>query len=398
MTTIASPTSLLTAEIIRSVIDAMPMQGRIMLRLIMLQYFDVTDEEILYIVADRPDPRCVAGTKPTNSNMTKEAIKAVTDRRDQYRRQVRLKRERTWLQCESLGRLLHLREDLAARARAILTERFSVSAETLDALQASARTVLPRPAIRQLEQRWEADEITAEDSQQQRLSIEYQTQLRMAEKYHKRLNLAERERQTAIYAPLQDHEIGHVWGIPAGSLAARKVKYLTQYLQALQIALQDGSPGTAATTSPLDLWKETFSVLAEQPIERSLSTYDGLEKTESALIDKLTLMVWGSLAEESEVKFWTSLVFGASSNAMHSEITRNLFGLQRLIAILNDMDTSREAMDEELLKRTAPRQKLEAGALESSSEPAVKELSEMQAQILSSMRGEDATGRASDKW
>ena len=35
-----------------------------MLRLIMLQYFDVTDEEILYIVADRPDPRCVAGTKP----------------------------------------------------------------------------------------------------------------------------------------------------------------------------------------------------------------------------------------------------------------------------------------------------------------------------------------------
>ena len=398
MTTIASPNSLLTAEIIRSVIDAMPMQGRIMLRLIMLQYFDVTDEEILYIVADRPDPRCVAGTKPTNSNMTKEAIKAVTDRRDQYRRQVRLKRERTWLQCESLGRLLHLREDLAARARAILTERFSVSAETLDALQASARTVLPRPAIRQLEQRWEADEITAEDSQQQRLSIEYQTQLRMAEKYHKRLNLAERERQTAIYAPLQDHEIGHVWGIPAGSLAARKVKYLTQYLQAIQMALRASAPDAAATTSPLDLWKETFTVLAEQPIERSLSTYDGLEKTESALIDKLTLMVWGSLAEESEVKFWTSLVFGASSNAMHSEITRNLFGLQRLTAILNDMDTSREALDEELLKRTAPRQKLEAGALEGSSEPAVKELSEMQSQILNSMRGEDATGRASDKW
>jgi hypothetical protein len=398
MTTTASPTSLLTADIIRSVIDAMPMQGRIMLRLIMLQHFDVTDEEILYIVADRPDPRCVAGTKPTNSNMTKEAIKAVTDRRDQYRRQVRLKRERTWLQCESLGRLARLREDLAARARAILTERFSVSAETLDALQASARTVLPRPAIRQLEQRWDADEITAEEYQQQRLSIEYQTQLRMAEKYHKRLNLAERERQTAIYAPLQDHEIGHVWGIPAGSLAARKVKYLTQYLQALQIALRASAPDAAAATSPLDLWKETFTVLAEQPIERSLSTYDGLEKTESALIDKLTLMVWGSLAEESEVKFWTSLVFGASSNAMHSEITRNLFGLQRLIAILNDMDTSREALDEELLKRTAPRQKLEAGALEGSSEPAVKELSEMQAQILNSMRGEDATGRASDKW
>ena len=398
MTTITSPASILTADMIRSVIDAMPMQGRIMLRLIMLQHFDVTDEEILYMVADQPDPRCVTGTKRTHSLMTKESIKAVTDRRNQYRRQVRLKRERTWLQCESLQRLADLREALAGRARTLLTDRFSVSAEILDDLQSSARTVLPRPAIRLLDQRWETDEITAEDYQQQRLSIEYQTQLRMAEKYHKRLNLAERERQTAIYAPLQDHEIGHVWGIPAGSLAARKVKYLTQYLQALQTKLQAGTPDAAATTSPLDLWKETFAVLAEQPIERSLSTYDGLEKTESALIDKLTLMVWGSLAEESEVKFWTSLVFGASSNAMHSEITRNLFGLQRLTAILNDMDTSIEALDEELLKRTAPRQKLEAGALEGPAEPPVKEMSEMQAQILNSMRGEDASGRASDKW
>ena len=214
---------------------------------------------------------------------------------------------------------------------------------------------LPKPAIRLLDQRWDADEITAEDYQQQRLSIEFQTQLRMAEKYRNRLDLAERERQSAISAPLQDHEIAHVWGIPAGSLAARKVKYLTQYLHALQTTLQTGA---VATTSPLDLWKETFSVLAEQPIERSLSTYDGLEKTESALIDKLTAMVWGNLPEEVEVKFWTSLVFGASSNAMHSEITRNLFGLQRLITILNDMDRSPEAVDAELLKRTAATPKI----------------------------------------
>jgi hypothetical protein len=396
MTTIASPASLLTVEKIRSVIDAMPMQGRIMLRLILLQYLDVTDEEILYIVTDRPDPRCVAGTKPTNTTMTKESIRVVTDRRDQYRRQVRLKRERTWLQCDSLRRLAQLREAFADRARTLLTERFSVSADTLDALRASARTVLPKPAIRLLEQRWDTDELTAEDYQQQRLNIEFQTQLRMAEKYRNRLNLAERERQSAISAPLQDHEIGHVWGIPAGSLAARKVKYLTQYLHALQATLQIDAAATV--TAPLDLWKETFLVLAEQPIERSLSTYDGLEKTESALIDKLTAMIWGNLTEEIEVKFWTSLVFGASSNAMHSEITRNLFGLQRLITILNDMDRSPEAVDEELLKRTAPTPKLEVGVLESPAEPPVKEMSEMQAQILNSMRGEDASGRASDKW
>ena len=396
MTSIASPASPLTVKKIRSVIDGMPMQGRIMLRLILLQYFDVTDEEILYIVADRPDPRCVAGTKPTNTTMTKESIKVVTDRRDQYRRQVRLKRERTWLQCNSLRKLAQLRETFADRARTLLTERFSVSADTLNALHASARTVLPKPAILLLEQRWDADEITAEDYQLQRLSIEFQTQLRMAEKYRTRLILAERERQSAISAPLQDHEIGHVWGIPAGSLAARKVKYLTQYLHALQATLQIDA--TASATAPLDLWKETFLVLAEQPIERSLSTYDGLEKTESALIDKLTAMAWGNLAEEIEVKFWTSLVFGASSNAMHSEITRNLFGLQRLTTILNDMDRSPEAVDEELLKWTTATPKLEVGAIEAPAEAPKKELSEMQSQILSSMRGEDASGRPSDKW
>jgi len=396
MTTIASPTSLLTVEKIRSVINAMPMQGRIMLRLMLLQYFDVTDEEILYIVTDRPDPRCVAGTKPINTTMTKESIKVVTDRRDQYRRQVRLRRERTWLQCEALRNLAQLREAFADRARTLLAERFSISAETLDALQASARTVLPKPAIRLLEQRWDTDEITADDYQQQRLGIEFQTQLRMAEKYRTRLNLAERERQSAISAPLQDHEIAHVWGIPASSLAARKVKYLTQYLHALQATVQ--SDAAAAVTSPLDLWKDTFSVLATQPIERSHSTYDGLERTESALIEKLTAMVWGSLPEEVEVKFWTSLVFGASSNAMHSEITRNLFGLQRLMTILNDMDRSHEAIDADLLKRTAATPKNEGDVLENPAEPPVKVLSEMQVQILNSLRGEDASGRPSDKW
>jgi len=396
MTTIASPPSPLTIDTIRFVIDAMPMQGRIMLRLILLQYFDVTDEEILYIVTDRPDPRCVAGTKPTNTSMTKESIKVVTDRRDQYRRQVRLKRERTWLQCESLRNLAQLREAFADRARTLLAERFSVSADTLEALRASARTALPKPAIRLLEQRWDADEITAEDFQQQQLSIEFQTQLRLAEKYRTRLKQAERERQREISAPLQDHEIAHVWGIPAGSLAARKVKYLTQYLHTLQATLQ--TDAAAPATSPLDLWKETFSVLAGQPIERSLSAYDGLEKTESALIDKLTAMVWGALPEEIEVKFWTSLVFGASSNAMHSEVTRNLFGLQRLITVINDMDRSPETVDADLLKRTAAIPKAEIAALEDPVGPPQKELSEMQTQILNSMRGEDVSGRSSDKW
>jgi len=396
MASIALPPSLLTIEMIRSVIDTLPIQGRIMLKLMLLQYFNVTDEEILYIVADQPDPRCVSGSKPANSTLTKESIKVVTDRRDQYRRQMRLKRERTWLQCNSLRRLAQLREAFADRAHILMAERCSVSADRLDALRACARTVLPKPAILLLEKRWDAGDITAEDYQLQRLGIEFQTQLRMAEKFRKRLDLAERERQTAISAPLQDHEIGHVWGIPASSLAARKVKYLTQYLHNLQATLQSGAAVTA--TAPLDLWKETFSVLAAQPIERSIATYDGLEKTESALIDKLTALVWGYLPEEIEVKFLTSLVLGASSNAMLSETTRNLFGLQRLTTILDDMDHSPEAIDEELLKRTAAKPKPQAGALADSAESPAKELTEMQVQILSSFRGEDVSGRASDKW
>ena len=62
------------------------------------------------------------------------------------------------------------------------------------------------------------------------------------------------------------------------------------------------------------------------------------------------------------------------------------------------MDRSPEAVDADLLKRTAATPKVEIGALDAPAEPPVKELSEMQAQILSSMRGEDASGRASDKW
>ena len=93
MTTLAAA-SPLTPELIESVIASMPIQGRIMLRLILLQHFDVTDEELHYMTADRPDPRCVAGSKPTHNILTHEAIKAVRDKRDQYRRQVRLTRER----------------------------------------------------------------------------------------------------------------------------------------------------------------------------------------------------------------------------------------------------------------------------------------------------------------
>ena len=370
-TTTAPSASPLTPELIESVISSLPIQGRIMLRLILLQHFNVTDEEIQYMTADRPDPRCVAGSKPTHNVLTQDAIRSVTEKRDQYLRHIRLKRERMGLQCDCLAKLAALRMAMADRAAELLTTKFGTAADAIAQLKDQARTALPKPALRALDQRWEARELTVEEYQQQRLSIDLQTNLRLADKYRKRLDVAQRERQTADFSSLQDHEVCHIWGLPAGSLAARKVKYMTQYLQALQVALQRGAPAAGSQSAPIDLWKETFAVLATRPVERSMSVYDGLERTETQLLEKLSTLAWGALNEDVEAKFWLSLVQGGSSNAVHSEITRSLFGLQRLAAVLNDFDSSPEALDEALLARSTPTaHEVPAELLEKPAEPA----------------------------
>jgi len=395
-TTTAAAASPLTPELIESVINNMPIQGRIMLRLILLQHFDVTEDEIKYMTADRPDPRCVAGSKPTHNVLTQDAIRSVTEKRDQYLRHVRLKRERTRLQCDCLAKLTAFRAAMADRAAHLLTSKFGMAPDAVAQLKAQARTALPKPALRALEQRWEARELTVEEYQQQRLGIELQTNFRLADKYRKRLDLAERERQTADFTSLQDHEVCHIWGLPAGSLAARKVKYMTQYLQALQAALQRENPATGSQTPPIDLWKETFAVLATRPTERSMSTYDGLERTEPQLLEKLSALAWGNLNEDVESKFWLALVQGASSNAVHSEITRSLFGLQRLAAVVNDFDASPEVLEEALLARSMPKSHEPAQLPEKAAEPMTNEMKE---HVLKSMFGEqhpDLTGGG--KW
>jgi hypothetical protein len=389
--TMATP---LTAELIQDVIAKMPIQGRIVLRLLLLQHLDVTHEEILFMVSDRPDPRCVSGTKPITT-MTEESISAMVSRRDEYRRRARLRRERTGLQCTALSTLAATADKLTDRAAALLAAR-GVSAEAIANLKAQARVAVPGPALRVLEERWDNNDISAEEYQTYRLAIEMQQHIRMAERFKTRLTLAERERQTSDQTTLLDHEIGHIWGIPAGTLAARKVKFLTQYLTALQTALT-GTPANPNTVPPLDLWKDTLATLSRTPVQRSIATYDGLEQTESSLIEKLSAYVVGAVPESIEVKFWNSLVYGASSQAMHSENTRTLFGLQRLVSIQQDTDTSPEALDEELLKRTAPRAKADADALAGPSEPKLV-ITDHQKQILHNFIGEDVSGRASDKW
>jgi hypothetical protein len=381
-------TASITHDAIQSIIDGMPIQGRVMLKLMLLQHFDLDQQEIEYIAADRPDPRCVAGTKPLHK-LTHDAIDTVVQRRDQYRKQVRLRRERLWLQMESMRRFIRIDDAICATARHLLLTRFSMSAAAIEELIRQARAAVPKPAIRALERRWDANDISAEDYQKERLAIELQTQMRLTEKHHKRLELAEREWATAHAAPLQDHEIGHIWGIPAGSLLARKVKYLHQYVQSQHARLRSGSlPAEEAGSAPLDIWTETLAVLAKQPVERSVATYDGLEKTEEALVEKLQAFIAGALPEESEGRFWLSLVHGASSNAVHSETTRTVFGLQRLFAILGDFDDSDDALEHHLLSKTAPISKEDPALLETSIDPSKEELSELQEHILRSFVGE----------
>lgn len=385
----------LTAGVIEEVISTLPIQGRIILKLLLIQYLDVTHDEILFMVSDRPDPRCVSGKKPITT-MTQESIAAMTSRRDEYRRRARLRRERTWLQCAVLKKQIEAADAMVGCAASLLLAQ-GVSADTLENLKSQARTAVPRPALRTLEERWEKDDITAEEYQKYRLAIELQTLLRFAERFRKRLGLAERERRTSDQTILQDHEIGHIWGIPAGTLAGRKVKFLSQYLTALQAKLS-GIPSLPGSVPPLDLWSETMAVLSTSPLERSIATYDGLEQTESALIEKLATYVSIGIPEDIEVKFWNSLVYGASSNAMHSESTRTLFGLHRLASMQNDFDRSPEALEQELLKRTAPIPKELADSLQNQAEARRPEITELQKQILHNFIGEDVSGRASDKW
>ncbi|WHZ22112.1 MAG: hypothetical protein OJF47_001224 [Nitrospira sp.] len=380
--------ALLTQDLIASTIDQFPIQGRIMLKLLLLQHFDITPEEISYIAADRPDPRCVAGTKPIHQVVTQDALRDVTSRRDEYRRRVRLRRERLWLQMEAMRGMIALAEGLVRAAEALLHTKFNMHADAVTAIKQQARAAVLKPAIRLLERRWDENDITAEAYQEARLGLEMQTQLRLLEKYRKRFELSEREWKTINAAPMQEHEVGHIWGIPAGSLAARKVKYLHQYLQTLQTALQRSSTKDVPVTAPLDLWKETLAVLAERPVERSIAVYDGLERTEDALVGKLQAFVWGTLGEDLEAKFWLSLVHGASTNAVHSEPTRSLFGLQRLLATLSEIDGSPDALEQELLSRTAPTMKETLTLTDETAQPAPEEVGEMQQHVLNSFMGE----------
>ena len=364
----------LTKAHIDAAIHRLPIQGRIMLHLLMLGYCDVPQEEIEYMAADRPDPRMAAGQKRIVSVISREALQSISDRVAQYQSQARLKRERLWLQGECLGRQIARSEALIAASERLLTARFGLTADDLKDLQTHARSAILKPVVRELDGRWERNEISEDDYLKSRLSAEYQALLRKVGRDRKRFEVATSEFHRSSSLPLQDHEIGHIWGIPAGSLAARKVKYLKQYIDDLHAQLQNGSsPAEPDLGAARDLWKESFAVLAQGPVERSVAPYDGLEHTEQALLEKLRTLASGTLPEELEGRFWLP-------------VSLSLFTLQRLAAIQSEWDLSPEALEEVLLDRVSPAAKERPLSEE---EKGQVKLGEMGEHVLRSMLGEE---------
>ncbi len=373
-----------TPALIADSINGLPIQGRIMLRLLLLQYFDITPEDIDYMAADRPDPRMQSGMKPSIASFaSKEKIQSIVDRTAHYRRVARMKRERAWLEMEILRKLIELNRSQVAVIERQLTTTYELPADRLRAIMDDARTSLTRPLIRSIEQAWDQDTISEADYMKERLAIELQMLVRRMDREKRQLDVAAREYHTVSHVPLLDHEIGHIWGIPAGTLSARKAKYLSQFLHALVKGM--GADESAARS--IDLWKETLHTLSQTPIERSLAPYDGLERTEDAFMEKVQAFVWNRLPEETQTKFWVSIVKGGSTNAVHSELGWSVFGLQRLNAVLGDIDRSAEGVEPELLARLAPKPKLPEGQLPEPTEtkPVIGELAE---HVLNSFFGD----------
>jgi hypothetical protein len=374
-------------EHIESALQTLPIQNRTMIQLLLLQYIDVTQEEIDYMATDQPDSRFLAGKQPQGKTISLEAVQNVRSRSNQYKGYYRQKRERPGMHVEFLKQSLAIMDQKIRIAERILVSDFKVDEDILKTTKSQAPSVLLRQELRKLDRAWDHEEITQKDYQTQRLLLEFQALLRRRAIYRRRYKIAQQEFITAGSLPLKDHEIAHVWGIPLGSLAARKVKSLQQFLTLLQ-KHQDTSSPSNENTQPLDLWRETFNTLAKRPIERSLIEYDGLEKTEEILMGKLQAFVSGTMSEPEESKFWTSItrVNDTEFSGTWASHARSILAFQRLHALINEMDLSDEALEEELLTKITP--KLPDDQLATEEEEKPVELGEVGLGVLNAFIGE----------
>ncbi len=375
-------------ELIESALQSIPIQSRTMLQLLLLQYMDVSQEAIDYMASDQPDSRFLAGNQPKGKTISLEAVRNVASRADQYKGYYRQKRERPGMHIKFLTQSLTIIDKTIRIAERLLTSDFGADEMALQAAKAQAPSILLRQEQRKLQRAWDNQELSVKDYQIQRLFLEYQGLLRRREILRRRLKIAKSDFVTAGNSPLKDHEIAHVWGIPLGSLVARKVKALQQFLTELQKNLEESSAPNE-TSQPIDLWKETLHNLAQRPIERSIVEYDGLEKTEESLLDKLRAFVSGNMPEPEESKFWTSItkVNDTEFSGTWKSHARSILAFQRLHALLNDMDFSDEGLEEELRVKIYPKLPDDQLATPESDEKPV-ELGEMGLGVLNAFAGE----------
>jgi hypothetical protein len=375
-------------EQIENTLQSLPIQSRTMLQLLLLQYMDVSQESIDHMASDQPDSRFLAGNQPKGKTISLEAVQNVASRTNQYKGYYRQKRERPGMHIEFLTQSLTIIDRTIRIAERLLTSEFGADETSLQAAKAQAPSILLRQEQRKLERAWDNQELTTKDYQTQRLFLEYQALLRRRGIIRRRLKIAQQEFITAGVSPLRDHEIAHIWGIPLGSLAARKVKALQQFLIGLQQNL--GTPSVPnGQTQPLDLWKETLHLLSQRPLERSIVEYDGLEKTEESLLEKLRAFVSGTMSEPEESKFWTSItkVNDTEFSGTWKSHARSILAFQRLHALLNDMDFSDEGLEEELRAKIYPKLPDDQLATPESEEKPV-ELGEMGLGVLNAFAGE----------
>ena len=382
--------SQLTFELIKAVIETLPVQSRIMVRLLLLQYLEPSEDDVQFIVEDQPDSRFMAGDQPLEKKSLVAATREVTERINQYSGFLRQKRERPWLQVECLKKQIALADLTIRAAEGLLTAKFHVDRAELQERKKTAVSALPKPEIRRLDRALEQEEIAENDFHRERLLIEYQTLLRRRERQRRRLKNAEQEYELSGLSPLQDHEVAHIWGIPLGSLSARKVKALTHYLTALQAKLDQESALTGSEHVAPDLWRETLRALSRKPSQRSIVTFiPGIERTEEALIEKLKTFADGTMPEAAESGFWqliTRVHDSEHSGPWHSH-ARAIFALQRLFAIQSDSEPTLDELEEDLLKATRPKSMDDAlPAHQPDEQPA--ELSEQALGVLNALAGE----------
>lgn len=374
-------------EHIESAIQTLPTQGRAMLQLLLLQYVEVSQDAIDYMASDQPDSRFGSGNQPKGKTISLEAVQNVTSRANQYKDYYRQKRERPGMHIEFLTQALTNIDKAIQIAERLLTSELGADENALQAAKTQAPSILLRQELRKLQRGWDNQELSPKEYQAQRLLLEYQALLRRRGLLRRRLKAAQNDFIVAGSSPLKDHEIAHVWGIPLGSLAARKVKALQQFLTELQQHQQ--TPSTPNEPSqPIDLWQETLHLLAKRPLVRSMVEYDGLEKTEETLLDKLRAFVSGTMSEPEESKFWTSItkVNDTEFSGTWKSHARSILAFQRLHALLNDMDFSDEGLEEELRIKIYPLLPDDQLAPESEEKPV--ELSQMGLGVLSAFSGE----------